>query len=81
MKILFFTRGKIAIFLLLIAFMVCCGTPYEKGTGSVEQEITVGADNVTIIRVDGCQYLFWREYYKGAIEHKGDCDNPYHKKQ
>lgn len=64
----------IAVMLLTLA---SCYEPNvkRKSTGYV---IKAGSSPITIVNIDGCQYIFGDWSHATVLTHKGNCTNPEH---
>ena len=71
---------KKLIILLSIAFVSCSK---EKENTRVKtdwiEEHGLG-HGLSIVNVDGCEYVFKKSGYSGGLAHKGDCKNLIHSK-
>lgn len=69
-------KSKLMIFLLPILIMGCEPT---NPTNPKEFENTGILFPKTVV-IDSCEYIEYRGYYSIYITHKGNCNNPLHKK-
>ena len=68
------TKLSYALYTLLVAFlMVGCVEQADQivKTTVVQQ----GTDELSIIEIDGCEYILFDGYKAGGLTHKGNCKN------
>jgi predicted small secreted protein len=59
---------------LLVAFLMvgCVEQTDQKVKTTVVQQ---GFDQISIIEIDGCEYILYDGYKAGGLTHKGNCKN------
>lgn len=72
---------KLTKLLGVLMFILMCSCGKNKQTSVTFSH----SDDVNIIRIRGCEYVYYRGYTysgtgpAGGICHAGDCDNPIHR--
>lgn len=62
-------------YLIFAVLLIGCNEIHDNEAERLERGI-----KYEIIKIDGCQYIYWHAIYEGMFAHKGNCDNPIHKK-
>jgi hypothetical protein len=70
---------KIVLVLGIVGLLVSCNkqTVETKPTQIVTRE---GSNPLTIVVIEGCEYLEYRQGHQYSLCHKGNCSNPIHSK-
>ena len=58
--------------LLVVVLMVGCRQPNNQVKETI---VSNGTDKISIIEVDGCEYILFDGYKAGGLTHKGNCKN------
>ena len=67
---------KSIILLFVIISLSACANNVKRSYNDGEN-----FENYKVVVIDGCEYIQWRTSYGYLnITHKGNCDNPIHKK-
>ena len=61
---------------LLISLLVLFGCSTKESVTPKNNDSEAGC--VTVVTIDGCQYLQYCQYMSKGITHKGNCNNPIH---
>lgn len=67
---------------LLILFALLLGAGCELQSSSSSRYLEVSGDNYQIVTIDSCEYIKSNdETYSRYLTHKGNCNNPEHKRK
>lgn len=70
------TKLSYAFYTLLVALLfTACGGEVESAN-NIKEETKTGTNlrgNITVVEVEGCEYVIWDWYDAGNIVHKHNC--------
>lgn len=62
---------RILLLIALALLLGCSGRKTHKEDTGIRIERTSGT--VKIVEIDSCEYLYFTDFYAGALAHKGNC--------
>jgi len=68
------TKLSYALYTLLVAFLIVgCVEQTDQEVKTVK--IQSGYDELSVVEIDGCEYIMYDGYKAGGLTHKGNCKN------